>query len=150
MQQQLNLAMVKFRRPFHDNAVMEKNTYTAELIKRRLLEMDRTQEWLAEKVGVSINAVSKWTRTGQISRENAVLAAKALGITVGELFQEQSEDMRPDKFNQKSLQLVYLTDEEMKLVTHYRESTEVGRAMLMAAGESVQKINKSDKSSHQA
>lgn len=150
MQQQLNLAMVKFRRPFPDNAVMEKNTYTAALIKRRLLEMDRTQEWLAEKIGVSINAVSKWTRTGQISRENAVLAAKALGITVGELLQEQSEDMKADKLKEKSLHLVYLTDEEMRLVTLYRESTDMGRAMLMAAGDSVPKINKNDKSSHQA
>lgn len=142
--------MVKFRRPFHDNAVMEKNIYTAELIKRRLMEMDRTQEWLAEKVGVSINAVSKWTRSGQISRENAVLAAKALGITVGQLFQEQADEMRSDKFNQSSLHLVYLTDEELRLVTLNRESTDIGRAMLMAAAESVPKITNSDKSSHQA
>lgn len=149
MQHQLNLKMVKFRPPFPDNAGMPK-TYTGELIARRLLEMDRTQEWLAEKVGVSINAVSKWTRTGKISRENAVLAAKALGITVGELLQEQPEDMKADKNKEPSLQLVYLTDEEMKLITMYRESTEMGRAMLMAAAESVQKINKNDKSSHQA
>lgn len=149
MQHQLNLAMVKFRRPFPENAGMPK-TYTGELISRRLMEMDRTQEWLAEKVGVSINAVSKWTRTGKISRENAVLAAKALGITVGELLQEQPEDMKADKFKEKSLHLVYMTDEELKLVTLYRESTEMGRAMLMAAAESVQKINKNDKSSNQA
>lgn len=149
MQQQLNLAMVKFRRSMLENAGMPK-TYTGELISRRLMEMDRTQEWLAEKVGVSINAVSKWTRTGQISRENAVLASKALGITVGELLQEQTEQMKADKFNEKSLHLVYLTDEELKLVTLSREATDVGRAMLMAAAESVQKINTKDKLSHQA
>ncbi len=149
MQHQLNLAMVKFRPPFRDNAAMAK-TYTGELIARRLYEMDRTQEWLAEKVGVSINAVSKWTRTGKISRENAVLAAKALGVTVGELLQEQQENMKADKHDEKSLQLVYLTAREMRLVTLFRESTEVGRAMTEAAAETVEKFNANEKSSNQA
>lgn len=141
--------MVKIPRHFPDNAGMAK-TYTGELIARRLDEMGRTQEWLSEKVGVSINAVSKWTRTGKISRSNAVLAARALGITVGELLLEQQEDMRADKKTEMSLQLVYLTSEELKLVTAFRESTDVGRAMLMAAANTVEKISNADQSSHQA
>lgn len=149
MQTQLNLAMVKLGRHFHHNLEMDKN-YTGQLIAHRLLEMNRTQEWLAEKVGVSINAVSKWTRTSKISRENAVLVAKAIGVSVGELLQEQPEDMRTSKFDEKSLQLVYLTNEELKLVTAFRESTDVGRAMLMAAADTVDKITNNDQSSHQA
>lgn len=149
MQQQLNLSMVKFRHNFPDNAGMKPN-YTGELIARRLIEMDRTQEWLAEKVGVSINAVSKWTRTSKISRENAVLVAKALGVTFSELLQEQPDDMKANKPDDKSLQLVYLTAEELNLVTEFRESTEMGRAMIQAAAVSVPKINKNERSSNQS
>jgi transcriptional regulator with XRE-family HTH domain len=147
MQQQLNLIMVKKRPPFRENADMSKNSYTAELIGRRLTEMGKTQEWLAEKVGVSINAVSKWTRTGQISRDNAILTARALGLTVGELLHEQPEDMKKEKPESGSLHLVYLTSDELKLVTLYRESTQVGQAMLIAAANAVDKIAQADEKS---
>lgn len=137
MQQQLNLSMLKVRPHFLQNGEM---TYTGKLIARRLDEMDKTQEWLAEKVGVSINAVSKWTRTGKISRDNAVLAARALGLTVDELLHEQPEEMKKEKLDEKSLHLVYLTTEELALVTEFRESTQVGKAMIVAAARAVDKI----------
>ena len=47
--------------------------------------MKKGQAWLAEKTGVSINAVSKWTKTGKIARKNVPVIALALGISVDEL-----------------------------------------------------------------
>lgn len=54
-------------------------------IKSRLRALGETQAWLAEKVGVSENAVSKWIKTGEISRENIKPAADALQISVAQL-----------------------------------------------------------------
>ena len=148
-QQALNLQAVKFLPHFIENAGME--NYTGDLIARRLAELDKTQEWLAEKVGVSINAVSKWTRTGRISRDNAKLAAKALGVSVGALLQEEVETVPTvKKVDNSGIQLVYLTGEELNLVTAFREATEIGRAMLVAAATAVPKNNKSEQSGNQA
>ncbi|MDE2441083.1 MAG: helix-turn-helix domain-containing protein [Betaproteobacteria bacterium] len=47
--------------------------------------MGKTQAWLAEQVGVSDNAVSKWIRTGQISRENIPKVARLTGLYPDEL-----------------------------------------------------------------
>lgn len=54
-------------------------------IKSRLKALGETQSWLAEKIGVSENAVSKWIKTGEISRENIKPAADALQISVAQL-----------------------------------------------------------------
>lgn len=54
-------------------------------IKARLKALDKTQAWLAEQVEVSENAVSKWIKTGEISRENIKPAAEALQISVAQL-----------------------------------------------------------------
>lgn len=55
------------------------------VIKHRLAELGKTQGWLAERAGVSNNAVSKWIKTGKISRENAIVVAVHLKITVSDL-----------------------------------------------------------------
>ncbi len=65
-------------------------------IKQRLSELGETQGWLAEKVGVSDNAVSKWIKTGKISRENAIVVADALRIRVDVLLGTDIE--RPPAF----------------------------------------------------
>ncbi len=54
-------------------------------IKSRLKELKKTQTWLAEKCEVSDNAVTKWIRTGKISRSNAILIAKHLETTIDKL-----------------------------------------------------------------
>lgn len=56
-----------------------------QVIKSKLTDLAKTQAWLAEVTGVSNNAVSKWIKTGKISRENAVLASKALGCSIDDL-----------------------------------------------------------------
>lgn len=152
------------------------NKYTAEMISRRLAELGKTQEWLAEICGVSIMAVSKWTRTGKISRDNARVCARALGVSLGELLGESvsrkvqtpeapakpPEAAPPAAPAAPALQvvpapslaplpvqtaeqlppgiaLVYLTQEELALVTAHREATTVGRAMLKAAAAAIPK-----------
>jgi transcriptional regulator with XRE-family HTH domain len=57
-------------------------------IKTRLKAMGHTQSWLAETVGVSENAVSKWIKTGEISRDNIKPTADALQISVAHLLDE--------------------------------------------------------------
>jgi len=61
------------------------NTKLGLNIKNRLEDLDKTQMWLAEKVGVSNNAVTKWIATGKISRDSAVKAASALGLSIDQL-----------------------------------------------------------------
>lgn len=58
------------------------------VILARLKDMDRTQGWLAERVGVSDAAVSKWIRTGKISRAHLLAVSQALGVTMAQLMGE--------------------------------------------------------------
>lgn len=57
-------------------------------IKARLKALGKTQSWLAEEVGVSTNAVSKWIKSGEISRENIKPTAEALEISSAQLLDE--------------------------------------------------------------
>lgn len=54
-------------------------------IKSRLRALGKTQAWLAEAVGVSENAVSKWIKSGEISRANIQPTADALQISTAQL-----------------------------------------------------------------
>ena len=65
-------------------------------IKSRLSALGKTQGWLAERADVSHNAVSKWIKTGKISRENAVLVAQALSCSVDELLLGDVDDLAPE------------------------------------------------------
>lgn len=46
-----------------------------------LARLHKTQGWLAERIGVSDNAVSKWKKTGRISRENFFTLVSILGTS---------------------------------------------------------------------
>jgi len=70
-------------------------TYLGNTIKTRLSDLGKTQTWLAETTEVSNNAVSKWIKTGKISRENALVVAGALGIGVDRLLTEQAPPVAP-------------------------------------------------------
>ena len=48
-------------------------------IKARLKFLRKTQMWLAEEMGVSNNAVTKWVKSGKISRENFFVLVAKLG-----------------------------------------------------------------------
>jgi transcriptional regulator with XRE-family HTH domain len=54
-------------------------------IQARLARLGKTQAWLAEEVGVSEQAVSKWMRTGEISRDNSLRVSTALEMSIAQL-----------------------------------------------------------------
>lgn len=62
-------------------------------IKLKLSALRKSQGWLAEQAGVSDNAVSKWIKTGKISREKAVLVAQALSCSVDDLLLGEGVDL---------------------------------------------------------
>lgn len=55
------------------------------IIRNALSDINKNQSWLAEKCNVSINAVSKWIRTGEISRKNIPVVANVLGLSIDQL-----------------------------------------------------------------
>jgi len=57
-------------------------------IKARLKALGKTQAWLAEEVGVTEQAVSKWIKYGEISRANVQPVADALQISSAQLLDE--------------------------------------------------------------
>lgn len=63
---------------------MVKSTYNR--IKAVLAEKGKTNNWLAEKIGMNTNTVSKWCRNDMQPRvETLFLIAKALDVDVREL-----------------------------------------------------------------
>jgi len=54
-------------------------------ISDALERLKKTQFWLAETVGVSPQAVTKWIQTGKINRQNAIEVARVLRISVDTL-----------------------------------------------------------------
>lgn len=55
-------------------------------IKIALIEREKTNKWLAEKLGMSTAAVSKWcTNDNQPTIENLFKIAELLDVEVGEL-----------------------------------------------------------------
>lgn len=105
------------------------------VIAAKLRDTQKTQEWLADQVGVSINAVSKWTKEGKISRANAVKVAGALDISINALL----GGMEAAPSEPQSMDLVYVSREESRLLTRYRECTSDGRKQLMLAADSMPK-----------
>lgn len=101
------------------------------IIKDRLKSLKKTQGWLAEQANVSDTAVSKWIATGKISRESAKDVSRILGISIDELL--GAADTTPDVPD--SLSLVYVDQEELKLLTAYREATTIGKALISAAAD---------------
>jgi transcriptional regulator with XRE-family HTH domain len=61
-------------------------------IKIVLLEKEKTNIWLAEKLSVSTTAVSKWcTNRNQPTVETLFKVAEVLGVEVGELLVKKSK-----------------------------------------------------------
>lgn len=100
------------------------------IIRARLLELGETQEWLAEQVGVSKNAVSKWIRDGKVSRANAIEAARVLKLTSDQLLLGSPlTDVSPPA--ETTLERVNV--EEKRLLELYRQATRDGKLMIYGA-----------------
>lgn len=104
-------------------------SHIGSLIKNRLKELGKNQSWLAAEVGVSDNAVSKWIKTGNISRENIANISRILGIQVGLFMGAAASD--PEKVKQLYGAIPGLSPEESTLVESYRAaSAEIKAAVL--------------------
>jgi len=106
------------------------------IIKQRLKSLQKTQGWLAEQADVSNTAVSKWIATGKISRNKAKEVAVILKISLDALL---SEDTESEAVPTQSLSLIYVTADEMRMLTSYREASEMGRALIETAVDSAPK-----------
>ncbi|HSH72366.1 MAG TPA: helix-turn-helix transcriptional regulator [Methylophilaceae bacterium] len=96
------------------------------IINRQLALLNKTQTWLAEEVQVSNNAVTKWIRSGKISRVNAKKTAAALKISVDELLGSTSAEK---------------DDDYSSLVQIYESLSDQGKKALLAHAEFLQSQN---------
>lgn len=99
-------------------------------IANRLKAIGKPQSWLAEQVGVSVNAVSKWIRTGKIATINARAVAKALGISTDQLLGQEVMDLGDSQ--QPASRLERLNLSESDLIQLYRASNANGQRMILA------------------
>lgn len=108
------------------------------VVKERLSAIGKTQGWLAEMLGVSDNAVSKWIKTGKISRDNALAAAKALGISVEQLLNPAENLVTLSAEENQGLKhapqpgLQWVSQEEYELLTLFRGTDERGRKKVLS------------------
>jgi transcriptional regulator with XRE-family HTH domain len=101
------------------------------IIKARLAELRKTQEWLAEQTGVSTAAVSKWMRNGTISRDSLGKAAKALQLTTDQLMGDQPPVVNAVSSSETTLER--LDAEEKRVLELYRRATHDGKLMILGA-----------------
>lgn len=109
----------------------EMKSSLGKVILGKLRVMEKTQSWLAEEAQVSINAVSKWIRTGKISRNNLVVVAGILGLSTDEMV-GLDEPVAANAVL-PAFELVFLTSEEIRLVTIFRQASDVGQRMIEIA-----------------
>lgn len=60
------------------------------VLKNRLEALEKTQRWLADALGVSDQAVSKWIKTGSISLDHAKEVASLLGVSLDSLVNKEA------------------------------------------------------------
>lgn len=120
------------------------STETGKIIKARLKQMGKTQRWLAENIktpdkedGLSINAVSKWTKTGQISRVYIQQVADLLGITTDQLLggEPLMELIPPEETT-----IERLNAEEKELLDLYRGTGKESRQIIMSTARITPKL----------
>lgn len=83
------------------------------LISLRLGEVGRTQRWLAEQVGVSDNAVSKWIKSGKVGKRHALKVSALLGVDLGSLLSELDVDLLPSVNTQTGQSEVIFTSDNV-------------------------------------
>lgn len=102
------------------------------LIAARLKALGMGQAWLAEKAGVSVNAVSKWTKSGKISRGNVARVAEVLGLSVDELVSGEEVSPVAKKEPSPGSRLERLDPDEAELLECYREAGPGERELILS------------------
>lgn len=87
-----------------------------------------TQAWLAEKVGVSITAVSKWTKDGKVACDNVPRVAAALGLTTDQLLGADTV-----RAGTETTWLERVSGDEKEMLELYRQCSPEGQLMLKGA-----------------
>jgi transcriptional regulator with XRE-family HTH domain len=108
--------------------------YVARTIKDRMKAIGMTQACLAEKVGVSIAAVSKWTTDGKVARDNVPRVAAALGLTTDQLLGTSAVADAEDTWSER------LNADEKEMLELYRLCSEEDRLMLKGAAREGSKV----------
>jgi hypothetical protein len=97
--------------------------------------MGKSQQWLADRLGLSPVSVFNWIKKGSISRDNIGLAAAALGLTTAQLLGEDEPLREATKPEPAEPGLQWLMPDEVRLLEAYRRSTEEGQRMTISFAE---------------
>lgn len=81
-------------------------------IREALEQLGKSQTWLAETMGVSDAAVSKWLRTGEVARDRLVDLARTLHISVDQLL---TGEVKPSDSVRDAIESLPDTDRQMTL-----------------------------------
>lgn len=103
------------------------------IIKTRLKTLKKTQGWLAAIAGVSINAVSKWTKGEPIARKNVMVVADALGITADQLLKGTQGGA------ESRSSLVELSAIERRILALYNGTSDRGKLDMISSIEEIAK-----------
>lgn len=94
--------------------------------------MNKTQAWLAEAAQVSSTAAHLWIRKGEISLDKALVVADLLQVSLDELFGREGKQGRETK--KDKMELVWVNEVELDLLTRFRNTDEMGRKLITMAG----------------
>jgi transcriptional regulator with XRE-family HTH domain len=108
--------------------------YVARTIKDRMRAIGMSQAWLAEKVGVSIAAVSKWTTDGKVARDNVPRVAAALGLTTDQLLGTGASVGAETTWAER------VSADEKEMLELYRLCSREGQRMLKGAAREGSKV----------
>jgi transcriptional regulator with XRE-family HTH domain len=118
----------------HVFKVRSMTRYVARTIKDRMKAIGMSQAWLAEKVGVSVTAVSKWTRDGKVARDNVPRVAEALGLTTDQLLGTGALASAEAAWSE------WVNADEKEMLELYRLCSQEGRLMLKGAAREGSKV----------
>lgn len=114
----------------NDNSAMHNKI--GPVILRRLKELGKTRAWLAEKAQVSTTTVHYWINKGEITLDNAMVLADLLSVSMDELLGRESQNQGEGPMAPK-MQLAWVSDVELDLLTRFRNTDEMGRKLICMA-----------------
>lgn len=94
-----------------------------------------TQQGLAKAAGISQAAVSGWELGTRLTGRKLPTVASLLGVNLLWLTEGMGEptSLAAVPVAPASMNLIYVTDEEQRLITKYREADKVGKMLIAAA-----------------
>lgn len=113
-------------------------TELGKFIHDRLADMQKTQTWLAEEMSVSANAVSKWIKSGKISRTNFFALIDIIGSDGAPFIWEAI-----DTNKQSNHSMVAFSNDEKIVLQGFRSADEsTKRVMLLTAQDALTRFER--------